>query len=44
MICLNKIENRIKFKLKTGYYFELIMLAAMKLLGTIKSKITNENN
>ena len=23
-ICINKIENRITFKIKTGYYLELL--------------------
>ena len=33
----NKIENRIIFKIKTGYYFELLTPETMKLFGsTIK--------
>ena len=35
-----KIENRITFKIKTGYYLELLMSETMKLLGSTKSKIT----
>ena len=31
-IYINKIENRITFKIKTGYYLELLTLAKMKLL------------
>ena len=39
-IYVNKIENIIKFKIKTGYYIELLTLETMKLLGSIKNKIT----
>ena len=31
-IYINKIENRITFKIKTGYYLELLMPELMKLL------------
>ena len=44
IICVNKIENRITFKTKTGYYLELLTLETMKLCGTIKSKITKDKN
>ena len=44
MIYVNKIKNRIKFKIKTGYYLELLTLETMKLLGNTKSKITNDKN
>ena len=40
MIYVNKIENRITFKIKTGYYLELLTPETMKLLGSTKSKIT----
>ena len=30
---VNKIENRITFKIKTGYYLELLILETMNLLG-----------
>ena len=44
-IYINKIENRITFKFKTGYYLGLLMLAEiMKLLGSTKSKITEGEN
>ena len=33
-----------KTKIKTGYYFKLLMLETMKLLGSIKSKITKDKN
>ena len=37
MICVNKIENRIMFKIKTGYYLELLTSETMKLLGSTKN-------
>ena len=43
-IYLNKIENRITFRMKTGYYFELLTSETMKLLGSFKSKITKDKN
>ena len=42
MIYLNKIENRITFKIKTGYYLELLMPETMKLIG--RTKITKAEN
>ena len=44
MIYVNKIENRISFKIKTGYYLELSTSETMKLLGSTKSKITKDKN
>ena len=41
-IYINKIEKRITFKMKTGYYLELLTLETMKLLGSTKSKITKD--
>ena len=38
-IYVNKIENRITFKIKSRYYLELLKLETMKLLGSTKSKI-----
>ena len=38
-IYINKIENRIIFKIKTGYYLELLAPETMNLLGSTKSKI-----
>ena len=35
---INRIENRITFKIKTGYYLELLTPETMKLLGTLKVK------
>ena len=43
-IYVNKIENRITFKTKNGYYLELLTLKTMKLFGSIKSKITKDKN
>ena len=43
-IYVNKIENRITFKIKNGYYLELLMPETMKLLGTTESKITKDKN
>ena len=43
-IYVNKIENRITFKIKNGYYFELLTPEAMKLLGSTESKITKDKN
>ena len=41
---INRIENRITFKIKTGYYLELLTPETMKLLGSTESKITNNKN
>ena len=41
---MNKIENRITVKIRTGYYLELLTLETMKLLGSTKSKITKDEN
>ena len=35
-IYINKIENRITFKIKTVYYLELLTPETMKLLGILK--------
>ena len=43
-IYVNKKENRMTFKIKTGYYFELLKLEMMKLLGSNKIKITKDKN
>ena len=43
-ICKNKTKNRITFKIKTGYYLELLTLETMKLPGNTKSKITKDKN
>ena len=41
---VNKIENRITFKIKKGYYLELLTPETMKLIGSTKSKITEDKN
>ena len=41
-IYVNPIENRIKFKIKTGYHLKLLTLKKMKLLGSTKCKITKD--
>ena len=41
---INKIENRITFKIKSGYYLELLTPDTMKLLGRTESKITKDKN
>ena len=41
---INKIENRITFKIKSEYYLELITPETMKLLGRTKSKINKDKN
>ena len=41
---INRTENRITFKIKNGYYLELLTPETMKLLGSSKSKITKDEN
>ena len=43
-IYVNKIENRITFKIKKGYYLEILTPETMKLRGSIESKITKDKN
>ena len=43
-IYVNKIENRITFKIKNGYYLELLTTETMKLLGSAESKTTKDKN
>ena len=43
-IYVNKIENRITFKIKNGYYLELLAPETRKLLGSTESKITKDKN
>ena len=43
-IYINKIENRILFKIKRGYYIEFVTPPAMKLLESFKSHITKDEN
>ena len=41
---VNKIKKRIVFKIKTGYYLELLTPKTVKLLGRTKSKINKDKN
>ena len=41
---INRNENRITFKIKNGYYLELLRPETMKLLGSTESKITKDKN
>ena len=41
---MNKIETKITFDIKTGYYLELLTPETMKLLGRTKSKITKNKD
>ena len=43
-IYVNKIKNIIIFKIKNGYYLELLTPETMKLLGRTESKITKDKN
>ena len=43
-IYVNKIKNRITFRIKTGCYLELLTLETMKLFGSTKNKITTDKN
>ena len=41
---MNKIENRITFRIKNEYSLELLTPETMKLLGSTKNKITKDKN
>ena len=43
-IYVNKTENRVTFKIKNGYSLEFLAPETMKLLGSIKNKITKDEN
>ena len=43
-IYVNKIKNRITFKIKTGYYLEFLTPGTMKLLGNTENTITKDKN
>ena len=43
-IYLNKMKNRITFKIETGYYLELSAPETNKLLGSNTSKIIKDKN
>ena len=41
---IQKLENRIMFKIKTRYYLELLTPETMKLFGNTQNKITKKEN
>ena len=41
---INRIENRTTFKIKYGYYLELLTPETMKLLGSTESRKTKDKN
>ena len=43
-IYINKIENRITFKIKNEYTLELLTKETMKLLGSTKNKVAKDEN
>ena len=43
-IYVNKIENRVTFKIKNEYSLELLTPQTMKLLGSTENKITKDKN
>ena len=43
-IYVNKIENRITFRIKDGYSLELLTPETTKVLGSIENKRTKEKN
>ena len=43
-MCVNNIENRITFKIKKGYYLELLTPETMNLRENTESKITKDKN
>ena len=44
LIYVNKIENRVIFKIKNGYSLELLTPETKKLLGSTENKRTKEKN
>ena len=44
MIYVNETESRTTFKIKTGYYLELLTPESIKLLASTKSKINKDEN
>ena len=44
MDILNKIENRVTFKVKNGYSLQRLTPETMKLIGSTTSKITRDKN
>ena len=44
MIYLDKVENGVTFKIKTGYYLKLLPFETGKLLGSTKIEINKDKN
>ena len=44
MVHVYKLENGIMFKIKKGYYLQLLVPETLKLLGSTKSKINEGKN
>ena len=43
-IYVNKIENKITFRIKAGYYLVLLMREIMKFLVRTENKVTKDKN
>ena len=43
-VYVNKIENRIIFRIKTGYYLKILTAETIKVLRSTKGKITKDKN
>ena len=43
-IYLNEIVNRVTFKIKKRYYFELLTIKVTKLFGSTENRITKNKN
>ena len=43
-MCINKIENRITFKIKNWYSLELLTPETIKLFVSTENKITQDKN
>ena len=43
-IYISKLKNRLAFKIKTGYYLQILAPGTIKLLGSIKNKISKDIN
>ena len=43
-IYITKIENRITFKCKTGYYLKLLIPETMILLGSTRNRTVKDEN
>ena len=41
-ISVNKIENRVTFKIQNGYSFEILTPEKVKLLGSTENKLPQE--